>query len=1276
MPPHARRAPGARPRRDRGRSVAKFQRSPAEVQRRYDERPRPTYPDDLPIADKRGEIAKLIEAHQVVIVAGETGSGKTTQLPKICLDLGRGTAGLIGHTQPRRIAARTVAERIAEELDTEVGSTVGYAVRFTDKVGAGSYIKVMTDGILLAELQRDRMLGRYDTLIIDEAHERSLNIDFILGYLKQLLPKRPDLKLIITSATIDPESFSRHFDNAPVIEVSGRTYPVEIRYRPVIDPDDPQAEDRDQTQAVIDAVHELGREPYGDILVFLSGEREIRDTADALRRLELARTDVLPLYARLSSAEQHRIFARHQNRRIVLATNVAETSLTVPGIKYVIDAGTARISRYSVQTKVQRLPIEPISQASANQRAGRCGRTSDGICIRLYAEDDFDARPDFTDPEITRTNLASVILQMTAIGLGEIERFPFVQAPDNRNIADGIALLHELAAIEPDTKRRVSLTQVGRKLAALPIDPRLARMIVEAQKRSCLREVLVIAAAMSIQDPRERPVEAEDAAKAKHARFKDKKSDFMSYLNLWRYLREQQKELSSNQFRRLCKSEYINYLRVREWQDLVSQLKQVCSTVGIHLSSTDGDEEQVHRALLSGLLSHVGLQDTANKREYVGARNARFAIFPGSSVFKSSPTWIMAGELVDTSRLWARDVARIEPEWAEELAVHLVKRAYSEPHWERKRGSVVAYEKVTLYGVPIVARRKVNYGRIDPELSRELFIRQALVEGDWDTRHSFFHHNAAKIDEVAGLEDKSRRHDILVDDETLFTFYDSRIPADVVSGRHFDAWWKKARADDPTLLEATTNDLIRTGAEAPSAADFPDVWTDGRRPLELSYTFDPAAIARTTSDDSDGISVDIPVVALHEAYAEEFEWLVPGRREELIIALIRTLPKPVRRLVVPAPDRARQVLPRLSPGSEPLQPALARELRALTGAAIDESDFNATKLPDHLRMTFRIVDEKGRALASGKDLDKLKDQLAPKQRQEIASQAKAIERTGITAWDFGDLPATYEIHSGGITTTGFPALVRHDAALSLRVVTSAAQQREALRTAVRWLLQRELPSVASRVLRTLSSTERIALTQTSHPSAAALYDDCTAASIDLLVAKNGPLPMTQAAYEQLRGVAQGALVETVSKTMRDLAGTLTARAEAVLLLEEIRHASFADVRADVAAQLDFLFGTSFVTRHGAARLPDIGRYSKAIAVRLDRVKGHRDNDHRGMLVVQDVLNEYAELARAFPPDEPPPSTLTDIRWMIEELRVSTFAQSVPTAYTVSVKRIHKAMDSL
>lgn len=1257
-------------------ALDRIETSRATAARRYDDRPRPTYPGDLPIADKRAEIATLIESHQVVIVAGETGSGKTTQLPKICVELGRGSRGLIGHTQPRRIAARTVAERIADELGTDIGDAVGYAVRFTDKVGPDSYIKVMTDGILLAELQRDKWLSRYDTLIIDEAHERSLNIDFILGYLKQLLPRRPDLKLIITSATIDPESFSRHFDDAPIIEVSGRTYPVEIRYRPVVDPDRPDTQDRDQTQAVIDAARELGAEPFGDILVFLSGEREIRDTADALRRLELPRTDVLPLYARLSAAEQHRIFAPHRNRRIVLATNVAETSLTVPGIKYVIDAGTARISRYSAHTKVQRLPIEPISQASARQRAGRCGRTSDGICIRLYSEDDFRARPEFTDPEITRTNLASVILQMTSIGLGDIERFPFVQAPDSKNIADGIALLRELAAIRPDSKRHVSLTPVGRKLAALPIDPRLARMIVEAHDRDCLREVLVIAAAMSIQDPRERPVEAEDAAKARHARFKDKKSDFMSYLNLWRYLREEQRRLSSSQFRRLCKSDYINYLRVREWQDLVSQLKQVCSSVGLHLSSSNGDEQQVHRALLSGLLSHIGMQDAASKREYVGARNARFAIFPGSSVFKSSPSWIMAGELVDTSRLWARDVAAIEPEWAEELAAHLVKRTYSEPHWERKRGSVVAYEKVTLYGVPIVARRKIDYGRIDPELSRELFIRQALVEGDWDTRHSFFRRNADAIEEVARLEDKSRRRDILVDDETLFAFYDSKIPEDVVSARHFDAWWKKARHRQPDLLDATADDLIRAGADAPSQSDFPDVWADGSRPLELSYTFDPAAVAQATSDGADGISVDIPVVALHDTYADEFEWLVPGRREELIVAMIRTLPKPLRRLVVPAPDRARQVLPRLSPGDEPLRPALARELHALTGAAIEATDFDTTKLPEHLRMSFRVVDDAGRTLAQGKDLDRLKDQLAPRQRHEISSRAADIERTGITAWDFGDLPVTYEIRSGAVGATGYPTLVREEEALALRVVTSAGRQADELRASVRWLLLRDVPSVGSSALRSLTSGERMALTQTTHPNPTALYDDCAAAAVDLIVARHGPLPTTREAYESVRDAVRSAWPTILISVMRELAAALAARAVVLRALEQIQHPSFADVRADIETQMAYLFGAPFVSRHGAHRLRDIERYAKAIAVRLDRVKGHLDADRRGMAIVHDVLDEYAELAASFPPEERAPSALTDIRWMIEELRVSTFAQSIPTAYTVSVKRIHKAIDRL
>ncbi|GAA3228360.1 hypothetical protein GCM10020256_40560 [Streptomyces thermocoprophilus] len=747
-----------------------------------------SYPEQLPVSQKKDDIAAAIRDHQVVIVAGETGSGKTTQIPKICLELGRGVRGMIGHTQPRRIAARTVAERVAEELRTPLGEAVGWKVRFTDQVDPeATFIKLMTDGILLAEIQTDRELRAYDTIIIDEAHERSLNIDFLLGYLKQLLPKRPDLKVVITSATIDPERFSRHFGDAPIIEVSGRTYPVEVRYRPLLEEDGEDA-DRDQITAICDAVEELQAEGPGDILVFLSGEREIRDTADALNKKQYRFTEVLPLYARLSHAEQHRVFQPHTGRRIVLATNVAETSLTVPGIKYVIDPGFARISRYSHRTKVQRLPIEPISQASANQRKGRCGRTSDGVCIRLYSEEDFLARPEFTDAEILRTNLASVILQMTAAGLGDIERFPFIDPPDHRNIRDGVQLLQELGALDPAQKDpRKRLTQTGRKLAQLPVDPRLARMVLEADRNGCVREVMVIAAALSIQDPRERPAEKQTQADQQHARFKDETSDFLAYLNLWRYVREQQKERGSSSFRRMCKQEYLNFLRIREWQDIYTQLRTVAKQMGIHLNEEDAPADRVHVSLLAGLLSHIGMKDVkdGNKNEYLGARNAKFAIFPGSALFRKQPRFVMSAELVETSRLWARVNAKIEPEWVEPLAGHLVKRTYSEPHWEKDQAAVMAYEKVTLYGVPIVAQRKVNYGRIDPEVSRELFIRHALVEGDWRTHHKFFADNRRLLSEVEELEHRARRRDIVVDDETLFDFYDQRVPEHVVSGGAF-----------------------------------------------------------------------------------------------------------------------------------------------------------------------------------------------------------------------------------------------------------------------------------------------------------------------------------------------------------------------------------------------------------------------------------------------------------------------------------------------------------
>ncbi|MDR3079376.1 MAG: ATP-dependent RNA helicase HrpA, partial [Streptomyces sp.] len=850
--------------------------------------PAVTYPEQLPVSQKKDAIAEAIRDHQVVIVAGETGSGKTTQIPKICLELGRGVRGMIGHTQPRRIAARTGAERVAQELDTPLGEAVGWKVRFTDQVNPdATFVKLMTDGILLAEIQTDRELRAYDTIIIDEAHERSLNIDFLLGYLAQLLPRRPDLKVVITSATIDPERFSRHFGDAPIVEVSGRTYPVEVRYRPLLE-ENGEDSDRDQITAITDAVEELMGEGKGDVLVFLSGEREIRDTADALTKKQYRFTEILPLYARLSHAEQHRVFQPHTGRRIVLATNVAETSLTVPGIKYVIDPGFARISRYSHRTKVQRLPIEPVSQASANQRKGRCGRTSDGICIRLYSEDDFESRPEFTDAEILRTNLASVILQMTAAGLGDIEKFPFIDPPDHRNIRDGVQLLQELGALDPAQKDpRKRLTDTGRKLAQLPVDPRLARMVLEAERNGCVREVMVIAAALSIQDPRERPSDKQAQADQQHARFKDETSDFLAYLNLWRYIREQQKERGSSSFRRMCKQEYLNFLRIREWQDIYTQLRTVAKQMGMHLAEQDAPADHIHISLLAGLLSHIGLKDVkeskdstpgarkdGGRNEYLGARNAKFAIFPGSSLFKKPPRFVMSAELVETSRLWARVNAKIDPEWVEPLAGHLLKRTYSEPHWEKDQAAVMAYEKVTLYGVPIVAQRKVNYGRVDPEASRELFIRNALVEGDWRTHHKFFADNRRLLGEVAELENRARRRDIVVDDDTLFDFYDQRVPEHVVSGAHFDSWWKRKRHEQPDFLDFEREMLIRESAQAVTKADYPDSWRQGQLKFRVTYQFEPGA-------DADGVTVHVPLQVLNQVTDEGFDWQIPGLREEL-----------------------------------------------------------------------------------------------------------------------------------------------------------------------------------------------------------------------------------------------------------------------------------------------------------------------------------------------------------------------------------------------------------
>jgi ATP-dependent helicase HrpA len=1250
------------------------------------------YPEQLPVSQKKDVIAEAVRDHQVVIVAGETGSGKTTQIPKICLELGRGVRGMIGHTQPRRIAARTVAERVAEELDTPLGEAVGWKVRFTDQVNPdATFIKLMTDGILLAEIQTDRELRAYDTIIIDEAHERSLNIDFLLGYLAQLLPRRPDLKVVITSATIDPERFSRHFGDAPIIEVSGRTYPVEVRYRPLLEEDSDDA-DRDQITAITDAVEELMAEGPGDVLVFLSGEREIRDTADALTKKNYRSTEVLPLYARLSHAEQHRVFQPHTGRRIVLATNVAETSLTVPGIKYVIDPGFARISRYSHRTKVQRLPIEAISQASANQRKGRCGRTSDGICIRLYSEDDFLSRPEFTDAEILRTNLASVILQMTAAGLGDIEKFPFIDPPDHRNIRDGVQLLQELGALDPAQKDpRKRLTDTGRKLAQLPVDPRLARMVLEADRNGCAREVMVIAAALSIQDPRERPADKQTQADQQHARFRDETSDFLAYLNLWRYVREQQKERGSSSFRRMCKQEYLNFLRIREWQDIYAQLRTVAKQLGIHVNEDDAPADRIHISLLAGLLSHIGMKDVkeskdsgpgarkdGGRNEYLGARNAKFAIFPGSALFKKPPRFVMSAELVETSRLWARVNARIEPEWIEPLAQHLLKRTYSEPHWEKDQAAVMAYEKVTLYGVPVVAQRKVNYGRIDPEISRELFIRNALVEGDWRTHHKFFADNRKLLTEVEELEHRARRRDILVDDETLFDFYDRRIPEHVVSGAHFDSWWKHKRHEQPDFLDFEREMLINERAGEVTKDDYPDSWRQGRLKFPVTYQFEPGA-------DADGVTVHIPLQVLNQVTDEGFDWQIPGLREELVTELIRSLPKPIRRNYVPAPNYAKAFLERAVPLQEPLTVTMARELKRMVGVPFEADDFDWDKVPDHLKITFRIVDERRRKLAEDKDLETLRLKLRPKARKALSQAAaasaerqggEALERTGLTDWTMGSLTRVFETRRAGQPVKAYPALVDDGDTVSVRLFDTEAEQAQAMWRGTRRLILRNIPvNPAKFASEKLTNQQKLGLSANPHGSIQALFDDCAMAAADRLIADFGGPAWDEESYRKLYDKVRAEIVDTTVRTVGQVQQVLAAWQSCERRLKAVRSPALLPNLQDVRRQLDGLVKPGFVTEVGLRRLPDLMRYLVAADRRLQQMPTNVQRDTTRMAKVHEMQDEYAWLLEQMPQGRPVPQQVLDIRWMIEELRVSYFAHALGTAYPVSDKRIVKAIDA-
>lgn len=1236
------------------------------VQQRINQKVTIEYPELLPVSQKRDDIAKAIQENQVVIVAGETGSGKTTQLPKICAELGRGKYGLIGHTQPRRLAARSVATRIAEEMETELGNFVGYKVRFNDQISDQTQIKLMTDGILLAEIQHDRFLNQYDTIIIDEAHERSLNIDFILGYLKQLLPRRPDLKVIITSATIDPERFSNHFNNAPIIEVSGRTYPVDTRYRPLSSDEDSE---RDQLEGIFEAVDELCDEGLGDILIFMNGEREIRDTADALSKRNLRDTEIVPLYARLSAGEQNKIFQPHAGRRIVLATNVAETSLTVPGIKYVIDPGTARISRYSYRTKVQRLPIEPISQASANQRKGRCGRVEEGICIRLYSEEDFNSRPEFTDPEILRTNLASVILQMTALGLGDIEAFPFVEAPDKRNIQDGVRLLEELGAVKEESKNsNKQLTEVGRKLARLPIDPRLARMVLEAPRMGCLKEVMIIASALSIQDPRERPSDKQQSSDDKHRRFQHEESDFLTFVNLWEYIKQQQKALTGNQFRRQCKQDYLNYLRIREWQDVYFQLHQSMREMDYKLNDEPGSYEGVHTAILVGLLSHIGIKDP-EKNEYQGARNARFNIFPASGLFKKQPKWVMSAELVETSKLWARIVAKIQPEWIEPLAKHLIKRSYSEPHWSKKRAAVMAYEKVMIYGIAIVPKRLVNYGNIDPVLSREIFIRSALVEGEWETKHSFFKLNRSLLQEVEELEHKSRRRDILVDDEDLFQFYDQRVGTEVVSGRHFDTWWKATSKASPELLNFEKEMLFKGDASHITDLDYPNFWYQNGLKLKLSYQFEPG-------EDSDGVTVHIPLPILNQVEPQGFEWQIPGLRHELIVSLIKSLPKTLRKNFVPAPNYADAFLARVNAMELPLLDALEKELRRMTGVTVSRDDWNLSQVADHLKVTFRAVDHRNRKLKENKDLYELKESLKEKVQETLSQVADDdIEQSGLHTWSFGELPKVYQQKRGGFDVKAYPALVDKKDSVEIKLFETEQEQISAMREGQRRLILLNVPSPIKYLHTNLPNKSKLGLYFNPFGKVMDLIDDCIACGIDKLLEERGGLAWTPEEFESLKEYVRAELGDTVVDIAKQVEAILTMAFNINKRLKGKVDFTMAFALSDVKAQIEGLIFKGFATECGWKRLPDILRYMKAIERRLEKLPIDPNKDRLHMLKVESIRNDYKELLNKVPKGMALPENIKEVRWMIEELRVSFFAQQLGTPYPVSDKRVKNAIDA-
>ncbi|MEE3913455.1 ATP-dependent RNA helicase HrpA [Pseudomonas viridiflava] len=1251
--------------------VARVQASCAQVTSRRESVPTVRYDDNLPIAAKRDEIKDALLKHQVLIIAGETGSGKTTQLPKICLEIGRGQHGLIGHTQPRRIAARSVASRVADELATPLGALVGYQVRFEDQSDSNTLIKLMTDGILLAETQHDRFLERYDTIIVDEAHERSLNIDFLLGYLKTLLPRRPDLKVIITSATIDLQRFSEHFNDAPIIEVSGRTFPVDTWYRPLTSEQDEEGnsveDDLTVDQAILATLEELAdferseRKSPGDVLVFLPGEREIRDAAEMLRKAQLRHTEILPLYARLSPAEQQRIFQSHSGRRVVLATNVAETSLTVPGIRYVIDTGTARISRYSYRAKVQRLPIEAVSQASANQRKGRCGRVEPGLCVRLYSEEDFNARPEFTDPEILRTNLAAVILQMLHLRLGEITDFPFIEPPDGKAISDGFNLLQELSAVN----RENQLTPLGRQLARLPVDPRMGRMLLEAAKQGSLQEVLIVASAMSVQDVRERPPERQQAADQAHAQWKDADSDFAGLVNLWRGFEEQRQALTASPLRNWCRRNFLNYLRLREWRDSHRQLSLICRDLQLTVNKEPADYPKFHKAILSGLLSQIGQK--ADEGDYLGARQRRFWIHPSSGLGKKRPQWLMTAELVETTKLYARMVAKIDADWIEPLAGHLIKKNHFEPHWEKKRGQVVAFEQITLFGLIVVGRRPVHFGPVDPVVSRELFIREGLVRGDIQSRAKCLSANTRLLEQLDELEAKARRRDILADEDTLYAFYEARIPADIHQTATFDSWYKTESQKNPQLLIMREEDVLAREASEVTAAQYPDTLRLGELSLSLTYHFEP-------NHPRDGVTLRVPAPLLLSLPAGRLEWLVPGLLETKCIALVRSLPKAVRKNFVPVPDFIKAALQRITFGEGSLTEALGRELLRMTGARVtDEAWAEATQqLESHLKMNLEIVDGDGKFLGEGRDLDALTARFAEASQAALAVPQTAKSQQPVEAKVFAPVAQKTQQNIAGLSMTVYPALVEEGGTVKEGRFSTQAEAEYQHRRALQRLLLQQLAEPAKFLRSKLPGQTELALLYRELGRIDALIEDILLASLDSCVLDGeAELPRDGAGLLSLAERKRADWTEHAERLAKltleilKLWHGLQKRFKGKIDLAQ------AVALNDIKAQLGKLVYPGFVRETPAQWLKEMPRYLKAIEMRLEKLPGQVQKDRVWSIELAGLWAQYQARADKHRQEGKRDPELAVYRWWMEEYRVSLFAQQLGTKMPVSDKRLSK-----